>query len=549
MLTVPQQQALQRWDTLPEEIREALVSEQSVAVLEKIAKDEHIPEEKITTISRVAGYVLMGFLHIEDTAQELKEALGIDPRIAESIAKTLNSKIFSAFKNQIEKLYQPVGKEEMGSLASQEMAFQKAKERPLPPKPMESIGAPTMPTPPGGGQPRPKMISEMGQVTPVGLGTGRMVARETPPPKFQPPSTPQATPPKPPINKITPPVPQRGWGGERGKDAFGIVEEIKKLERSGAELIDVLKRKEEKIETQPRGGGSAMEASKKAALPITTGLTQPQTTLPSGPATISPASGPFDRFDKLTASKPGAGPVILHRETGVAPVRPPTSFKLELPSQRTGAPSAGSYGESKMARVETGNQPKNQWPTQAQTEVFKAPKVVHYNSFQTPVEKPPMPQVAPSSVASTPGARPPVAIGGDQPTKPPQVREGFKPPATVNYSSGGENLGGAPTLKTPQEESGKSSGGWFGRLFKKSESENKMSGRLSMGSLPPTPPPPAPRPKAAMAPAAARPQEFKPATPGVPQPQKTVDLRGMGEKDLKKPGEEMIDLDNMEIKK
>ncbi len=50
----------------------------------------------------------MGFVHPEDFASEIKEALNINIGIADIIAAEINKKIFSQFKNDLEKIYQPV---------------------------------------------------------------------------------------------------------------------------------------------------------------------------------------------------------------------------------------------------------------------------------------------------------------------------------------------------------------------------------------------------------------------------------------------------------
>lgn len=104
---IPQQQALDRWDSLSNELREALWSEQNSTIVRQTCEREHIPPEKIPFVGRIAGYVLLGFLHPEDVSRELKEALGADQKTADAIAKDLNAKIFSPLRGELERAYAP----------------------------------------------------------------------------------------------------------------------------------------------------------------------------------------------------------------------------------------------------------------------------------------------------------------------------------------------------------------------------------------------------------------------------------------------------------
>jgi hypothetical protein len=110
MIVVTKNQALQRWDTLPLVLREALFSEVSSDFLWKTCEAEHIPDEKIYDVARIVGYVLMGFLHPEDTAEELKEQLNLDPKICTSIADAVNGRTFGPLRSEIDKVYEPPSK-------------------------------------------------------------------------------------------------------------------------------------------------------------------------------------------------------------------------------------------------------------------------------------------------------------------------------------------------------------------------------------------------------------------------------------------------------
>lgn len=92
---------------MPEILREAMSSEINSDIVWKAAENEHLAEEKIVVVSKFVGYVLMGFIHPEDLAREIKENLGIDIRIATSIADPINKKIFQPLRQELETIYSP----------------------------------------------------------------------------------------------------------------------------------------------------------------------------------------------------------------------------------------------------------------------------------------------------------------------------------------------------------------------------------------------------------------------------------------------------------
>lgn len=82
-------------------------SDKNNALIKQICQSKYLSDDKIGTVYKLSGYVLMGFLHPEDLAQELKEALQINPEVANPIANTLNDRIFSTLRADIDKIYEP----------------------------------------------------------------------------------------------------------------------------------------------------------------------------------------------------------------------------------------------------------------------------------------------------------------------------------------------------------------------------------------------------------------------------------------------------------
>jgi hypothetical protein len=157
MIKITQDRSLERWDLLPMVLREALYSEPNSDFLWKTCEAEHVPDKKIYDVARITGYVLMGFLHPEDVAEELHETIGVDQKTADSIEAELNKRIFAPLRQDIDKVYAPISKFEAGPKIVQEVKPPQAPAIiPSPaPKPTASV-KPT--TPPA--TPAPKIISE-----------------------------------------------------------------------------------------------------------------------------------------------------------------------------------------------------------------------------------------------------------------------------------------------------------------------------------------------------------------------------------------------------
>jgi hypothetical protein len=117
MITITTDQALERWDTLPDSLREALYSEPNSDFLWRTCQDENVPDEKIYEIAKVAGYVMMGFLHPEDVALEIVDRLALDRKTASDIQEALNKRVFAPLQADLSKVYNPLSKFEAAALS------------------------------------------------------------------------------------------------------------------------------------------------------------------------------------------------------------------------------------------------------------------------------------------------------------------------------------------------------------------------------------------------------------------------------------------------
>ncbi len=113
MIKITHQQALTRYDTLSDVLKDAGFSIQNVQIIRRIGEENHLSYDKVLVISELVGYILFGFIHPEDLAKEIRESLNLNPEIANSVAEEIDRKIFSPIRTDLEKVYAPPSEEEV----------------------------------------------------------------------------------------------------------------------------------------------------------------------------------------------------------------------------------------------------------------------------------------------------------------------------------------------------------------------------------------------------------------------------------------------------
>lgn len=113
MIKISKQQILQRWDTLPDTLKEALFSQYNADTLWRICEAQHLSEDKTSQIAMISGDVIFGFLGPEDLADEIKNSVGLNQEIANNIAMEIDRKIFAPIRLDLEKVYAPATEGEM----------------------------------------------------------------------------------------------------------------------------------------------------------------------------------------------------------------------------------------------------------------------------------------------------------------------------------------------------------------------------------------------------------------------------------------------------
>jgi len=105
MYAPTRKQLEERWQELPDILKDAMHSAMTLNEIENIEKNFHLSEERGDQLARLVRWVFYGFIHPENLFNEIKEALKIDPRIALDIYHQLDKNVFSLYKKEIEDNY------------------------------------------------------------------------------------------------------------------------------------------------------------------------------------------------------------------------------------------------------------------------------------------------------------------------------------------------------------------------------------------------------------------------------------------------------------
>lgn len=113
MINISVEQAKKRFKTLPQEMKDALFSVQTAEIISGIGAESHLTQQKGSELGRIAGLVFLGFLHKEDVAKELQEALSVNSLMANGLQDSLTKKLFYPYVDVLDKIYSPKPEEEL----------------------------------------------------------------------------------------------------------------------------------------------------------------------------------------------------------------------------------------------------------------------------------------------------------------------------------------------------------------------------------------------------------------------------------------------------
>ncbi len=115
MIIINPQQGRERYKIIPRELQDLIFSETTKELFDHIGEENHLGPEKTYELGRVAGLVLLGFLHKDDTRKEFQEVLAVNPMIANELQNELNKKLFNPVSDLLEKIYSPLSKNTLNS--------------------------------------------------------------------------------------------------------------------------------------------------------------------------------------------------------------------------------------------------------------------------------------------------------------------------------------------------------------------------------------------------------------------------------------------------
>lgn len=376
MITVTQDQIYDRWDLLTPDLREALVSDVTSDFVKKTAEAEHIPSDSIYIISGIVGNILFGFLHPEDLAKEITNALQIDPRIANSISTAVNQRIFTPLRAQIDAVYRPVT-----AVIKQQAIASKAPAAPAGPRiideitPIVPVGA-KIPSPASAGKPpSPSQFSE--------IRVGSAVVPLPPSPKsFSQPGwssgKPSTSGTRPSFAEVTAPR------QEIRPPASNTVQ--KPIPSTPSQISSSVLR-QSTVTPSPAPVNAFQRPTASIQSPVPAIPVPPKPPTPTVPATA------------IQQPKPMPGPMILHSDISMRPLENVPNLQGEKSIDKIAAiPRSGASqipATSKPAVIEFAGQKPPQNSNQKQP---SAPRVVNYSSSSSTFSprpsapQPPIPQ-------------------------------------------------------------------------------------------------------------------------------------------------------------
>lgn len=103
------QQELQKlFDSLPLELKDAILSEETAERISQISKRHKINEKNVPQLAKLVGNILMGLLPPEELPETLEIKLGIDKERAQDISREINRFILFPVKKSLAEFYREI---------------------------------------------------------------------------------------------------------------------------------------------------------------------------------------------------------------------------------------------------------------------------------------------------------------------------------------------------------------------------------------------------------------------------------------------------------
>ncbi len=113
MKIVTNQQIEERWEQVPESLRETFFSPDIGDIIWNICEQVGLSEEITDQVVTVVGNVVLGFVHPDDMAAELLSISDIDPKVVDSLVFQIDRKILAPVRSDIDRLFTASGASRM----------------------------------------------------------------------------------------------------------------------------------------------------------------------------------------------------------------------------------------------------------------------------------------------------------------------------------------------------------------------------------------------------------------------------------------------------
>lgn len=98
---------IKKYRILPINLKNAIFSYEYAEAIFRTGHNSHLADDKISSVARLAGRTLMGFIHPEDFEKEVEIELSVDKRVSDTVSKDIQSNVISFFTPDIKSVYEP----------------------------------------------------------------------------------------------------------------------------------------------------------------------------------------------------------------------------------------------------------------------------------------------------------------------------------------------------------------------------------------------------------------------------------------------------------
>ena len=99
------EQLWEKFDALPEKVKDIILAPKTVELLDSIVKENGVPMERGIRLARYTDFILAGIVPITLLRETIQEELQIDEERARKIAMEIRDKIFMQVQDELRKIH------------------------------------------------------------------------------------------------------------------------------------------------------------------------------------------------------------------------------------------------------------------------------------------------------------------------------------------------------------------------------------------------------------------------------------------------------------